>query len=85
MAESKAARDLTALTKKIDTAIDATHAGKKVDLRSLDAEAQALSKIIVKSPDAKTLRPAMVTLIARLEMLAALLQDKIAALKSQKK
>ncbi len=75
---------MEALIAKIEEATAVTQNGRRIDIRSLDAESAALAKMLKGKPD-ETIKPLLARAVLAIERLTHALEDQVAALKDKKK
>ncbi len=74
---------LEALIESVEKAEAAIHAGKRIDMRAMDAESLALHKLLKAKPDA-SLQPTLMRAVSALERLTQTLERHVESLKGSK-
>ena len=74
---------LEELIARIEAATNFVRDGKRVDMKALDAESLAISKILKTKPDATT-KPLLSRTVLAIERLTHALEDRVSTLKDKK-
>jgi hypothetical protein len=84
MTQSPAHKRLEDLISRIEAATSFVRDGKRIDIKSLDAESLALSKMLKSKPDA-TIQPLLSKAVLAIERLTFALEDQVQSLKDKTK